>query len=112
MRSTNEILIDVKDNKEVSKEELRMALLVLDAINFFNHNHLKRLLKGGLGAEVTKKEFPDAYADLGVSRFEFEGLKKDPYEFLGPNHTPGTEEWKAIHRAATSVLNKVVNNFK
>lgn len=111
MRSTNDILIDVKDNKDVSKEELKMALLVLDSINFFNHNHLKRLLKGGLGAELTKKEFPDACADLGISKLEFEGLKKDPYEFLGPDHIPGTKEWEVIHKAATNLFNKVVNNL-
>ena len=111
MRSTNDILIDVKDNKDVSKEELKMALLVLDSINFFNHNHLKRLLKGGLGAELTKKEFPDACADLGISKLEFEGLKKDPYEFLGSDHVPGTKEWEVIHKAATNVFNKVVNNL-
>ena len=35
MRSTCEIIADIKDNKEVSYEELRMACLVQASIIFF-----------------------------------------------------------------------------
>lgn len=110
MRSTNEILADVKDNIDVDKEELRMALLVLDAVNFFNHSHLRRLLQGGIGAELTTKEFPGVCIELGVSKNEYEALKMDPIQYLGPDHIPGTEEWKQFHDVATKIFNKVLED--
>ena len=109
MRSTIEILCDVKDNVAVDKEELRMALLVLDSINFFNHNHLRRLLKGGVGAELTANEFPDAYGELGISKHEYQALRMDPIKYLGEDHIPGTASWARIHKIANNVLNTVLS---
>lgn len=110
MRCTAEILSDVKENLDVDKEELRLALLVLDSINFFNHGHLKRLLKGGLAADLTKREFPGAHADLGISKTEYDCMKMDPNDYLGPDHIPGTPEWEKFHIIATRIFNKVMND--
>lgn len=109
MRSTIEILCDVKDNVDVDKEELRMALLVLDSINFFNHNHLRRLLKGGVGAEFTANEFPDAYGELGISKHEYNALRMDPLKYLGEDKIPGTEAWERFHKIANNILNIVMD---
>lgn len=109
MRSTIEILSDVKDNADVDKEELRMALLVLDTLIFFNRNHIRRLIKGGVGAELTKNEFPDEHAELGISEHEYNALRMDPIKYLGRDHIPGTPEWESVHRVATKIFNKFVN---
>ena len=108
MRSTIEILIDVKDNIDVDKEELRMALLVLDSLSFLNRNHFKRLLKGGIGAELTATEFPDAYGELGISKHEYQALRMDPIQYLGEDYIPGTESWSRIHKIANNILNTVL----
>lgn len=109
MRSTSEILSDVKDNVDVSKEELRMALLVLDSVNFFNHKRLKLLISGEVGAELTKRDFPGACAELGISDLELQAMKMDPIKYLGESHIPGTEAWKDFHRLGEKVLQKVMN---
>lgn len=108
MRSTIEILSDVKDNIDVDKEELRMALLVLDSINFLNHNHFRRLLKGGVGAELTANEFPDVHGELGISKHEYQALHMDPIQYLGEDHIPGTASWSRIHKIANNILNTVL----
>ena len=108
MRSTIEILSDVKDNIDVDKEELKLALLVLDSINFFNHNHIRRLLAGGIGAELTVTEFPGSCKDLGISKYEYDAMKMDPFEYLGEDKIPGTESWKYFHDIHTNILNAVM----
>lgn len=113
MRSTNEILIDVKDNVDVDKEELKMALLVLDAINFFNHRYIRRLFENNYASKlIMNREFPDeAHKQLGVSKSEYLAMKQDPYVYLGPSHTPGTEEYNYIYKIANNVLDHVIKEY-
>jgi len=106
MRSTAEIIIAIKDCEEVDIEELKMACLVEDALLFFAHGNIKRLLKGGIGAELTRTEFPDAHADLGISKHEYEAMKKDPIEYLGVDHIPGTPEYNARYEISKKILKK------
>ena len=108
MRSTAEIIIAIKDCEEVSIEELKMACLVEDALLFFAHGNIRRLLKGGIGAELTRKEFPDAHADLGISKHEYEAMKKDQIEYLGVDHIPGTPEYNARYEISKKILKKFI----
>lgn len=108
MRSTAEIIIAIKDCEEVEIEELKMACLVQDALLFFAHGNIKRLLKGGIGAELTKKDFPDAHADLGISKHEYEAMKKDPIEYLTVEHIPGTPEYNARHELSKRIFKKFI----
>ena len=55
MRTTCEIIADLKDGKEVSYEELKMACLVLDGLVFLFKQDTKHLLKGGIGADMVKR---------------------------------------------------------
>ena len=113
MRSTNQILCDVKEGTDVDKEELRMALLVLDSICFFNHTKFRNLLKGGLAADlVVKQSFPEANANLGVPVDEWNALRADPIEYLGPDHIPGTAEYERIHSIAKKMFDKIVQSEK
>ncbi len=112
MRCTAEILSDVKDNIEVSYEELRLALLVMDAINFLNHGRFKNLLRGGTRAELERKNFPGANAELGISKHEHDAMHMDPTKYLGPEHIPGTEEYAKIHDLAVKLFNKFVQDVE
>ena len=106
MRSTNDIIASIKDGEAVEYEELRMACLVMDALLFFAHGNIRRLLAGGIGAELTIKNFPDAHAELGISKQEWEALRKDPLEYLGREHIPGTPEYESIYRVSKAIFNK------
>lgn len=107
MRSTNDIIISVKENEKPEYEELRMACLVLNSLLFFSHQNIARLLKGGYAAEITKNmEFPDAHAELGISKTEFNAMKKDPLEWLGKDHIPGTQEYEERHAISKKIFSR------
>ena len=108
MRNTAEIIAAIKDSAPVDPEELRMACLVLDSLLFFAHGNLKRLLTGGIAAEMTKREFPDVHADLGISKSEWEAWRKDPVEWLGAAHIPGTPEYESRYRVSKKIFEKFV----
>ena len=110
MRPTIDILIDIEDGKKPNYEEVYMACLVQKTLMFFARKNLKSLLKGGMLAELTAKmKFPDNYAELGISKDEYNALRMDPYEFLSPEHIPGTPEWIKMHKVYNSVLEKFLS---
>lgn len=98
MRATCEIIADIKDGKEVTYEELKMACLVLDFLLFQYKTDVKNLLKGGINAELTKNSWysdpKTSSAEGGISCIYWKGIKADPVEFLGPAHIPGTPEYE------------------
>ena len=55
MRSTCEIIADLKDGKEVPYEELKMACLVQSGLLFLFQQEVEHLLNGGLSAEMTRQ---------------------------------------------------------
>lgn len=114
MRPTCEIIADIKDNKELSYEELKLACLVLEFLLFQYKNDVKNLLKGGIAADLTKQSW---YSDpktssiaRGISSAYWKGIKADPVEFLGSAHIPGTSEYEARYRVSKAVLNKVMKD--
>lgn len=112
MRATCEIIADLKDGREVPYEELKMACLVQSSIIFIFQQNTKALLKGGLSAELLKQA---AYSDpktssekSGIPSWYWKAIKKDPVEWLGPSHIPGTKEWERMHSVSRKVFDKVM----
>ena len=112
MRPTCEIVADLKDGKEVTYEELKMACLVQSSVIFFFQQNTKALLKGGLDAELLKRmEYSDPKTSsekMGIPSWYWKAIKKDPVEWLGPSHIPGTKEWEKMHGANINVFNQVM----
>lgn len=110
MRSTCEIVADLKDGKEPTYEELKMACLVQSALLFLYQQDTKSLLKGGIGADLVKnmnyKDEKTSSINRGIPSWYWEGIKKDPYEWLSPRSIPGTEEWKQWHKLGNRILEK------
>ncbi|MSA02931.1 hypothetical protein GKG47_14180 [Lactonifactor sp. BIOML-A3] len=110
MRATCEIIADLKDGKEVSYEELKMACLVQSSIIFFYQQDTKALLQGGLSADLTKRmEYSDPETSsekMGIPSWYWKAIKKDPMEWLGPSHIPGTEQWEVMHNIHKNVYKK------
>ena len=115
MRSTCEIVADLKDGKEPTYEELKMACLVQSSLLFFYKQDTKSLLKGGIGADLVKemnyKDKETSSVELGEPTWYWNGIRKDPIKWLGPRNIPGTDEWKEWHKVATGVLNKVLDGM-
>ena len=115
MRSTCEIVADLKDGKEPTYEELKMACLVQSSLLFFYKQDTKSLLKGGIGTDLVKqmnyKDENTSSIELGEPTWYWNGIRKDPIQWLGPRNIPGTDEWKEWHKVTTGVLNKVLDSM-
>lgn len=113
MRSTCEIVADLKDGKEVPYEELKMACLVQAGIIHFFQNDTKHLLSGGLVAEAVRQmNYTDpetSSSKAGIPAWYWKAIHADPVKWLGPNWIPGTPEWERMHSVHEKMLNKVLN---
>ena len=52
MRTTCEIIADIKDGKEVPYEELKMACLVYSSLAFFFQKDIAAILKDGISKDL------------------------------------------------------------
>lgn len=115
MRSTCEIIAAVKDGEEVPYEELKLACMVQSFLLLQYQNDVKRLLKGGIAAEMTKQSYysdpKTASAEGGISSVYWNAIKADPQKFLGPAHIPGTPEYEERYRVSKAVFNKVMGDM-
>ena len=113
MRATCEIIADLKDGKEVTYEELKMACLVQSSIIFFYQQDTKNLLKGGISADLVKKmNYKDdktSSKELGYPSWYWNTIKKDPIEWLGAYHIPGTPEYDKLYKLSKIIFEKFVN---
>jgi hypothetical protein len=114
MRATCEIISDIKDGKEVSYEELKMACLVQSFLLFQYRNDVKKLLKGGIDADLVKQAWysdpQKASVESGISSVYWNGMKGDPVQFLGQAHIPGTPEYEQRNKMSKAVLDKVLKD--
>lgn len=114
MRATCEIIADIKDGKEVTYEELKMACLVQSFLLFQYRNDVKNLLKGGIVADMTKHAWysdpKKSSVETGVSSVYWNGMKADPAQFLGAENVPGTPEYERHYRVSKAVFNKVMKD--
>ena len=107
MRSTGEILVALEGNGRPDYEELRLTCLVLKRVLYSCHNDIKRLIKGGTGAELTKRDYPAEHAELGISKQEWKAIRMDPKKYLTPRHIPGTQEWEKGYKISKRIFEKI-----
>ena len=92
MRTTNQIICAVKDNEPVTHEELRLALLALNGIQYFYKKCLDDLVA------VVEGGKPKVLVDIRVAAAKdinermFAAIKTDPEVWLGPQNIPGNKE--------------------
>ena len=89
-----------------------MACLVQNSLLFFAHGDIKRLLKGGIAAELTRRDYPGAAADLGISEQEYKAMNMDPLKYLGPANIPGMPEYEAHYRVSKKILEKFIGGSR
>ena len=104
MRSTLQIIIAVKESQPVTEEELRLALLALSGINHFVQHDLDGLIEAieeGKPAPFLKMK---AEFMKGTRERLFQGIKKDPREWLGPGNIPGNPEYDQRLKMAKNIF--------
>ena len=105
-RTINDIIVAIKENERPDYEDLRLTCLALNSLLFFAHGDIKRLLKGGIAAELTRRDYPGAHAELGISQNEYKALKMEPEKYLGAPNIPGTTEYEARYRLSKKIFEK------
>ena len=94
MRSTNEIIIAVKECQPVTEDELKLALCAMSGIQYYLKRSLEKILSD---IEDGKPEAMLKYRagfEKGTLDVVFNAIKMPPDEFLGPGNTPGNPEHK------------------
>ena len=107
MRTLLDIIEAVKDDKETTEREMRLAICALDALLHFDFKALAELYKAE--KEGKKKVL------LGSALFQYEeafrrhkaAMSKSPEEWLGPNHLPENPDNQRFRRVAFKLLDKV-----
>lgn len=116
MRSTCEIIADVKENKEVTYEELKLACMVQSFLLFMYQKNVASLLKGGIAAEMTRQAYysdpKTSSAEYGMSSEYWKAVRMDAQEYLGPGNIPGTPEYEKRYRVSKAVFNKVLSDME
>lgn len=106
MRSTNEIIIAVKECQPVTVDELKLALIVQSNINHFITDALRKLIeaikKGKEGSFLRA-----AWAETTLESM-FQAAKKDPEVWLQPDNIPGNPEHDKRYTISKKVLTKVL----
>lgn len=105
MRSTNEIIIAVKESQPATDEELRLALLVMSNIDYFVEGKLRELI------EAIEEDKPSTKSRARFAKDTLEGMflarKKPPKDWLGPENTPGTPEYERRYAMAMKLGKKL-----
>ena len=88
-----------------------MACLVQSSIIFFYQQDTKNLLKGGIAADLVEqmnyKDDKTSSKKLGYPSWYWNAIKKDPIEWLGASHIPGTSvnnDWNMDHKSPTKCV--------
>ena len=108
MRSTNEIVIAVKESQPATDQELRYCILALSAMNHFANNDLDNLID----AVLEKKPLATVRAEISKRGRErrFQSNKMPVDQYLGLGNIPGNPEYeqrmkmsKALFKKATGI---------
>ncbi len=109
MRTVNEIVIAVQEQQPATDQELRYALLAMNALEYSACREIESLIKGLESDKPAVQKFilQDAKG-FQERRFNSQKLPLDVY--LGPGNIPGTKEnterrkmAKAVLKAATGI---------
>jgi hypothetical protein len=106
MRTLNEIIIDIKEGKQVEYEEARLGCLVFCNLLFFAEGDVQHLLsENKLVRTITETEYKDQPGRMGKRHIT--ALHKSPEEWLG-NHHPDDPDQKRFMEMGNKILDKVI----
>jgi hypothetical protein len=97
MRSTKDIIVAVKESQPATPDELRMALLVMSAVDGFTWRELYDLIEA-VESDLDQAKMKATFAK-GILERMYQARKEDPETWLAPDHMPGTadrDRWSRI----------------
>ncbi len=112
MKTLLEIVDEIKDGLKPEYEDLRFAVLALDALLYFESNAIKNIAEG-----ARKNQKPFLNSDpLYQSEESFNRRKKvfakPPKEWVGESHDPDNSEYQKFRKGSKKLFEKFTNKDK
>lgn len=93
-----EIYDDIRENKDVDIEDLKLAVLVYRDLLWFSNHDLEEIYKVNSDNLITKIRYEEA-----TIRYK-KALDQKPRIWLGKDNIPGTEEYKKQEEFYDAIL--------
>lgn len=93
-----EIYDDIRENKEVDVEDLKLAVLTYRSLLWFSNHDLEEIYKSNTENLNIKLRYTTA-----TERYQ-KALNQQPKIWLGEDNIPGTEEYKNKEKIYNSIL--------
>ena len=90
-----EIYDDIRENKQVDVENLKLAVLTYRSLLWFSNHDLE---------EIYKSNTENLNITTATERYQ-KALKQQPKVWLGKENIPGTEEYKEQEEFCKAILN-------
>ena len=98
MKTLYEIYDDVRECRDVSNEDLRLAVCMYRNLLWFANHDVEQLYK-----DCNKTPFTKLRYEENVMRYK-KALQCIPKEWLGEENIPGTKQWKSKEELCEGLL--------
>jgi len=93
-----EIYNDIRNSKEVEKEDLKMAILMYRDLLWFSNHDIEEIYKANTNSLAVELRYKQS-----VERYQ-KALKQQPRIWLGQDGIPGTQEYKEKEQLCNNIL--------
>jgi hypothetical protein len=93
-----EIYNDIRNSKEVEKEDLKMAILMYRDLLCFSNHDIEEIYKANTNSLAVELRYKQS-----VERYQ-KALKQQPRIWLGQDGIPGTQEYKEKEQLCNNIL--------
>ena len=98
MKTLYEIYDDIRECRDVSNEDLRLAVLMYRNLLWFANHDVEQLYKN------CNKTFAEMRYAENMMRYK-KALQCVPKQWLGNENIPGTDEWNSKEELCEGILN-------
>jgi len=109
MNTLQDIIESIKNNKEVSHEELKYSVLALSSLLFFEEQAIKKLYEGKVEKRNTFIYDPEFQMEESFHRRK-RAMQQNPKKYIGWNNDPDNPAYQEFRSMAMKVADKVLNH--
>ena len=107
-----EIIQSIKLNKPVDTEDMKYAILMLDALWFFEKQSIRDLADAKRGDRLAILNGDPLHKEKESFRRTKTALDKNPKEWLGWNNDPENPDYQKRIEIGNKILEKIMNKQK
>jgi hypothetical protein len=106
MRELREIIEAVKDNVDVTEDELKYALVAMSALSYFNTQAFEKLAEGKIKGKTFLSYDPEYQRNEHLERTR-KAMCKSPKEWLGENHDFKSKEYQETRKRMKKIFGTI-----